>query len=124
MILGIDYGRKKMGLAKADSSLAEPFTVLHYRSTDEMFTKLLKIINSLELDKIIVGVSEGAMAFEIRNFIKALEKQVNITIEEFDETLTSFDARQLSKHKSRKSRREREDAYAAALMLQGYLDNL
>lgn len=122
-----------MGLAIADlprqqagGSLAEPFTVLHYTSTEEMFTKLLKLIHSLELDKIIVGVSEGLMALEIKNFIAALKNQVTVQIEEFDETLTSKDANELAKEAGikRKKRKSMEDAYAATLMLQGYLDSI
>ena len=127
IILGIDYGRKKMGLAIADSDakLADPFTVLHYSSTEEMFTKLGKIINSMQLATIVVGVSENQMAIEIKNFVKALEQQTKIKIEEFDETLTSHDANLLAKEAGikRTKRKSMEDAYAAALMLQGYLDN-
>lgn len=124
MLLGIDYGRSKIGLSFGQGTLAGPLKVIRFSSSNEMFAKLVQVINSDQYQKIIVGVSEGDMAEEIKNFIKALAKHTSVPVEEFDETLTSKDAQELSLQAgvNRKKRKQMEDAYAATLMLQAYLD--
>lgn len=117
-ILGIDYGRKKVGLAIADGILAEPHKVLRVANFDDAVQKVKQVLQVLQVDRVVVGVSEGAMAEESKSFAE------KIGAETFDETLTSQDAQRLSIEAgiSRKKRRGMEDAYAAALMLQNYLD--
>lgn len=111
-ILGIDYGRKKMGLAIAESLFAEPWKVVKP-------SELKIILEQEKFDKIVVGISEGEMGGESKKFAE------EITAETFDETLTSQDAQRLSREAgvSQKKRRDMEDAYAAAIMLQNYLDS-
>ena len=111
-ILGIDYGRSKIGLATTEGSLAEPWKVV---KTSE----LKKVLENESFDKIIVGVSRGAMAEEQKGFAKSLGAET------FDETLTTKEAQRLSLEAGlpRKKRRGMEDAFAATLMLQSYLDN-
>jgi len=110
-MLGIDYGRTKMGLAVAESTLAEPWKVVKP-------SELKKIVETENFDKIVVGISEGEMGKEQKEFAKELGAET------FDETLTSYDAQRLSREAgiSRKKRRGMEDAFAAAIMLQNYLD--
>lgn len=123
-ILGIDYGRKKTGLATAVSDFAEPYKVLRVKSLDELILKIIQTVNDQEINKIVVGISEGAMGEESKNFSKILRAKLNIPIETHDETLSTFDAQHLSKEAGIKTkrRREMEDAFAASVMLQNYLD--
>ncbi len=117
--LGIDYGRSKMGLAIGIGSLAEPLRVIHVSSFEDAVNKIKKEIETENPDKVIVGVSEREMGEESKRFAEEIGA---IT---FDETLTSRDAQKLSIEAgvNRKKRREMEDAYAASLMLQNYLDS-
>lgn len=117
-ILGIDYGRSKVGIAIAEGPLAEPMGVIRYSDSRELEVKIRGIMEKNGIEKVIVGVSEGEMAKESEEFAK------NIGAETFDETLTSFEAQRLSVEAGikRKKRKEMEDAYAATIMLQGYLD--
>ena len=110
-ILGIDYGRSKIGLAIAEGGLAEPWKVVKTGG-------LKKILENESFDKIVVGVSSGAMAEEQREFAKSLGAET------FDETLTTKEAQRLSLEAglSHKKRKGMEDAFAASLMLQSYLD--
>ena len=114
-ILGIDYGRSKIGLAIAEGSLAEPWKVI--RSADPV-TEIKSLVEKEKFDKIIVGVSESKMGEESKEFARALGAETS------DETLTSQDAQRLSLEAglSRKKRHGMEDAFAAAIMLQNYLD--
>ncbi len=123
-ILGIDYGRSKIGLAIADGSLADPMSVVRYTDTKTLVDKLIKIIEENGIGKVVFGVSEGEMAKESKNFSLNFGKIVKIPVETFDETLSTQDAQIRSREAGigQKKRHEMEDAYAAAIMLQNYLD--
>ncbi len=123
-ILGIDYGRKKIGLAFADSKLADPLAVVHGETTEELIQELKKIILENQVEKIVVGISENEMGEESKRFSLSLKEKLKIPVETFDETLTTQEAQKLAIEAGikRQKRKELEDAYAAALMLQSYLD--
>ena len=123
--IGIDYGKSKIGLALSEGLLAEPYKVIKVKNFDDAVTKVLHVLQPEQADKLVIGISEGRMAKETRDFEKKLTKMLNIPVEEYDETLTTQDAQKLSIAAgiNRKKRREMEDAYAAAIMLQNYLDN-
>lgn len=118
-ILGIDYGRSKIGLSTSDGPLAEPLKVIRFNNNESIVEEIKKIIEKENIEKVVVGVSEGEMAEESKLFAK------EFNAETFDETLSTQDAQFLSREAGigRKKRREMEDAYAATIMLQNYLDN-
>lgn len=122
--LGIDYGRSKIGLAIAEGSLADPMGVIRYTDTKILVDKLIKIIEEDNIEKVIFGVSEGEMAKESKNFSINFGKLIKIPVETFDETLSTQDAQRMSMEAGigQKKRHQMEDAYAAAIMLQNYLD--
>lgn len=123
-ILGIDYGRKKIGISYAETSLSEPLKVITYEENEVLVEKIKNIIQEKGIGQIVVGVSEGEMGIESKDFGKLLEKHINIPVLFFDETLSTQYAQQLSREAGigRKKRKEMEDAYASAVMLQNYLD--
>lgn len=116
--LGIDYGRRKIGLAISDGKLAEPYQVIRYKDTEKMIAHIQRIIEKQKIEKIIVGISEGEMEEESKKFAKIFNAET------FDETLSTHDAQQMSiqSHMGRKKRKEMEDAFAASIMLQSYID--
>jgi len=118
--LGIDYGKSKIGLAIGIGSFAEPLKVIRVESFPDAVQKINNEIKTEMPDRIVVGISEGDMGEESRKFANELGATT------FDETLTSKDAQKLSIEAgiSRKKRHQMEDAYAASLMLQNYLDSL
>jgi putative Holliday junction resolvase len=117
--LGIDYGRSKIGVALGVNSFAEPLKVIRVDSFEDAVSKVRKEIEIEKPSRVVVGISEGEMAEESKKFA---EKLGAVT---FDETLTSKDAQKLSIEAgiSRTKRHQMEDAYAATIMLQGYLDS-
>lgn len=124
-VLGIDYGRKKMGLALAESKLAEPYKVIRIKSIDQIIKEIVKIVEVERVEKVIVGVSEGKMGEEAKKFASALSFKLSAKVETFDETLTTHEAQELSQEAGirRSKRKNLEDAYAATVILQGYLDS-
>jgi putative Holliday junction resolvase len=119
-ILGIDYGRKKIGLAIADGPLAEPYRVIRVKNPEEGVQKVLQVLKELQVEKSVVGVSEGEMGKESRIFAKIIGATT------FDETLSTYDAKAMSREAGigPKRRHQMEDAFAASVMLQNYLDSL
>lgn len=121
-IVGIDFGLRKVGLAIAEGKLAEPLMVIKYSSQNQLIEKIKRIIEERGIDRVVVGVSEGEMAERAREFGEELKEFVKVDF--YDETLTTHDAIKLSISAGlgRKKRKSLEDAYAASIMLQGYLD--
>ncbi len=124
-ILGIDYGKRKIGIAFGDERLVEGFTVVRYEDEKKALEKIIKIIKKEKVNEIVVGISEGQIGEESRKFGEKLGKKVNLPVHFQDETLTTRDAQALSiiAGIKRKKRRALEDAYSAALILQNYLDS-
>jgi putative Holliday junction resolvase len=125
-ILAIDYGRAKVGLAVSSGILAEPLCVIRYKRLEELVRKVEQVVQVEQVEKVVVGVSEGKMGIESRNFSLTLSKSLEtVLVETWDETLSTHEAQTASIEAgmSRKKRREMEDAYAATIMLQNYLDS-
>jgi putative Holliday junction resolvase len=118
--LGIDYGTKKAGLAVSDGKLADPLTVLRFENEEELIKKVNNIIQREKIEKVVVGVSENEMGKKSKEFAKKIN---SVT---FDETLTSKDAINYAilAGVPKQKRRKNEDAYAATIMLQNYLDSI
>lgn len=121
-ILGIDYGKRKIGLAVSEGRLALPYKVLR-ASWQDAVRKITDIVRREGIDEIVIGVSEQRTQEE-RRFVSVLKKLLDIPIKEWDETLTTQGAQALAIEAGipRKKRKRMEDAFAAALMLQSYLD--
>jgi putative Holliday junction resolvase len=123
-ILGIDWGRAKVGLAWSAGMLAEPLEVIRFSEKQVLFSKLKEIAKDMDIQKIVIGISEGQSATETKEFGKEIEEALQIPVLYFDETLSSRDAQMYSQqaHIKRSKRKKMEDAYAASIMLQQYID--
>jgi len=116
--LGIDYGEKKIGLSLAEDFLAEPLGVIKARNWQ---LKIKEICQKYEIEKIVLGISEGKTALKTKIFGQKLAKVCQLPVEFYDETLTSHDA--LAKMREIGKKTSQEDAFAATVILQNYLDN-
>ena len=123
-ILAIDYGQRKIGIAFAETMIAEPYCVLRYQSEDRVIKKILEIIKQFNIEKVIIGISEGKSAENSKDFAKKLLAKKNIDLDFVDETLSTKKAQEYSIEAGiRRSKRILlEDAYAAAVMLQWYIE--
>jgi len=121
--LGIDYGRSKVGISLALSGLAEPYKVIRYKDLNTLKGQIAEIVKKEGIDKIVVGVSEGKSKAEAENFGKNLNVGSQTIF--FDETLSTHLAQELSREAGvkRKKRKALEDAFAASVMLQSFLDS-
>ncbi|MFH1970919.1 MAG: Holliday junction resolvase RuvX [Patescibacteria group bacterium] len=123
-ILAIDYGQSKIGIAFADTIIAEPYCVLRYQSEDKVIKKIFEIMKILDVEKVIVGISEGKSAENSKDFAKKLLAKKSIDLEFVDETLSTKIAQEYSIEAGirRSKRKLLEDAYAATVMLQWYIE--
>ncbi len=122
--LGIDFGLKKIGLALSDGELASPLKIITVSSLDDAVEKIIGEIEVNQVDKVVIGLPEGKTGKAAKKLVNELKKK-ELDVESADETLSSKDAQKLMIEMgvSRKKRKI-DDAQAAALILQNYLDNL
>ena len=123
--LGIDYGASKIGLALADlqTKIATPYKIL-IKAKDPI-AKIKEICRQENIEKIIVGLPAGLKGVDSKqykdvvNFINRLKQELSLEIIEQDEKMTSIYAQKLLRETKTK---KFDDAVAAMLILQSYLD--
>lgn len=123
-ILGIDYGRSKLGFAFAEGSIAAPLKVIRTTSPDEAVEQVIQVAAIENPEFLVVGISEGEMGEEQLAFAQRLREH-GWKVENWDEGLSTYDAINLSIEAGVKQgkRRTMEDAMAAAVVLQSFLDS-
>lgn len=146
-ILALDYGRRKIGVALADSEarIAEPYTTLERINRNEDMRRLREFARDHHVKQIVVGLplrldgTPGEMAGEATRFAERVRKQLALPVELVDERLTSWEAERVLEEElggrithtetrdgRKKSTRSSEskytvDAVAAMLILREYL---
>lgn len=115
-ILGIDYGKKRIGLAWVNTALG---VVLPYGVLSEK--ELPHFIKEEKVDKVVVGWPIGLDGQENKNteavkkFTEQLKKDAGVPVEFMDERFTSAEADRMGGDATR-------DEKAAMLILQSYLE--
>jgi putative holliday junction resolvase len=117
-ILGIDYGKAKIGLALGDTltKMALPYKVL---SAKNLLAELKLVAENEEIEKIVVGWplsmsgQEMSQSKVVADFIGLLEDELKIEVIKQDERLTTQEAQ----------RHGKDDAVAAMYILQSYFDS-
>ena len=137
--LGIDYGTKRIGIALSndEGTLAFPKCVLENK--DEWVSKLLDIIDQESVQVLVIGESvnldgqHNVLMRDIERFIFALEKEISLPIHLEKEGMSSVAAQahlygkgnianEKWTGKANAKKREHNDANAATIILQRYLD--
>ena len=131
-ILAVDHGEKRIGLALSDATatIASPFKVIEHISRVIDAAQIADLAAQNEVRLIVVGQSfdeEGIPNLAGRRaqrFADELKQQTNVPIELWDESLSTQDARAARLHLgvSRKKRAGHQDAFAAVVILQSYLE--
>ncbi len=120
--LGIDYGDARIGVAVSYGSLAEPLVVLTNDGTH--WDTLKSLVNEYRIQELIVGQSEKEMAEKSQVFAQELSSIVDRPFTMSDETLSSKEVQQKlrQQREGKKHYRGPIDHFAAAVILQRYLD--
>jgi putative Holliday junction resolvase len=123
-ILGIDFGKKNVGVAISDPQglIAFPRGIIKVQSGQE-WKEIEDVIQREEIEGVVVGLplrldgSIGKSALEVQEFIDHLLTLIHIPVYTFDERFSSIACEKILHGK-----KHIHDC-AAAFMLQGYLDS-
>lgn len=131
--LGLDLGSRTLGVAISDKTglIASSLKVIrHVEEYDRLIEDVKELVNSLEVDAIVLGFPKnmnntigpkGELSLE---FKEKLEKSINIPVYLQDERLSTKSALDtlIKGDVSRKNRKKVVDSLAATIILQTYLD--
>lgn len=133
-VLGIDLGTKRIGIAVSDRSgtIASPLTVLQRcGSQGGDHRNIAKIVIEEEAVAIVVGLplnmdgSEGKAAQSARAEVERMATVVGVPVYVHDERLTTVaaDRVMMEQNMNAQARRKVVDKWAAAVILQAWLDS-
>ena len=143
VILAIDYGKKRLGLALSDEfrSFSRPYATWTRINRRRDLARLRELARAQKVSQIVVGLplhldgTPSEMSEEANSFGARVAKALGIPVEMVDERLTSWDAREtMSAMSDGKPRRLASgagsgkksdlplDEIAAAIILRDYLD--
>jgi putative holliday junction resolvase len=132
MILGVDPGARRIGLALADAEthFARPLEVVDARRVDPV-ARIAEVVDEAGVTIVVVGRpvslsgAAGPAVAAQSAFVDALRARLEVPVREHDERLTSVIAERSLRAAGASARRRRRmrDAVAAQAMLQGYLDS-
>lgn len=133
-ILSIDYGEKRVGVAKSDSLgiTVQGLETIKYNGDDKILLKRLdEIIEMYHVDTLVVGLpislngTENQRAEITRKFIHKLKCKYNkLEIKEVDERLTTVAAHRTMNELdiNKKKKKDLVDTIAAEYILETYMN--
>ena len=132
-LLGVDWGERRIGLALSDESqtLAQPLATLTRRAGKRFpMQKLVALLDDHAVVGVVVGLpldaaaAEGPAAAAARTLAGDIARRSGRPVELWDERLSTARVLQAVRELggSTRGRKADVDAWAAALLLQHYLD--
>ncbi len=132
-ILGMDFGEKRVGLAISDSLgiTSQPLGLIERRSDAHLLDEMRGLIRAHDARLLVVGHPVGlssrdtSRARRTRRLIRFFRSHLEISVEKWDERLSTTQAdRILNETETKRSRKaKKRDVIAAQLILQAYLDH-
>jgi putative pre-16S rRNA nuclease len=131
-LIALDIGKRRIGIAISDPMqiTARPHSTIARSKTS--VAEIAKLAAELEADTILVGLplhlngTEGEQAKDVRAFASKLAQTISeIEIKFVDERLTTVEAeeRLADRRGGWRKNKDRIDAFAAASILQNYLNS-
>ncbi|HVE92356.1 MAG TPA: Holliday junction resolvase RuvX [Actinomycetota bacterium] len=134
VVLGVDYGASRIGLAVSDPSgaIALPLEVLRRRKGHSLVRDVLDVAEQKGATRIVVGLplaldgTKGGSATSAEAFAQALGRRTSVPVVLWDERLTTVEASRRLQDAGQSARQQRGlvDKHAACLMLGSYLESL
>ena len=125
-VLGLDFGKSKIGLALADSETRMAFAFDTLKNDKDFLKNLKEIVESENVKTIVIGVARHEKdlksAEEKNDFGKKIEKQFSVEVAYQDEMFTTKMAQENIKKRGGKNIAEFDDKEAARIILQSWLD--
>ncbi|MCX7990416.1 MAG: Holliday junction resolvase RuvX [Proteobacteria bacterium] len=128
-IMALDLGTKRIGVAMTDETLllAQPYCVLKREGNKKDIPKIIRIIASENIGKIVMGLpiseKKSTMFESVKRFCEQLKDFTDIPVEYIDETMTTASAKEILKIAgySEKKGRQIIDMLSAVKILESYL---
>ncbi len=130
--IGLDVGDRRIGVALTETGFrARRHSVIARRSLPADLDRIVELVNETQAQEVVVGVpysrngETGPQARRTLQFANALSRRCPVPVRLQDETLSTKTGMQamIAEGVGRKARREQQDAAAAAIILQDYLDS-
>ncbi|MGC9454397.1 MAG: Holliday junction resolvase RuvX [Phycisphaerae bacterium] len=130
--LGIDSGTRRVGVAagSTEDGIASPVTTLAAQPSERLVEHILQLTRDYQAVGVVVGLplnmdgTEGEQARAARRLARQIADAAELDVRLWDERLSSFAAdAALAGKLTRKKRRARQDAIAAAEILREFLDS-
>jgi len=135
-ILGIDFGERRIGLALSDptGTLASPLPTLKRRAGKRPpLAALAQLAAEREVEAVVMGLpltlagEDSGWTQTVREVGESLSRRTGLPVHFVDERFTSVMAERLVRTSGlplrKREEKERVDAEAAVLILQGWLDH-
>jgi len=134
VILALDVGDVRIGAAvgSTEARLARPYAVWRSQGRAKDCARIAAAAQEVGADLLLVGLptqadgSPSPQAERIRRYVQSMSPSLSLPVVFCDETLSTQDAQARLRDGcgTRRHRHELEDAAAAAVILQAYLDGL
>ncbi len=131
-VLAVDYGKKRIGLAVSDplGLTAQGLDTLFRTRVREDLETLAALVRDREVNLILFGNplrlngADSEASRGVREFAARLGERTGVTVEFWDERLTSFEAEETLKELGVSTQRHtgNVDRMAAILLLRSYLE--
>ncbi len=133
-ILAVDYGRRRIGLAKSDPMgiIASALETLEVKSVDDGISKLTAVLEEYKPSTVVIGYplhssgDKSEMCEEIDAFIEKLKPFYDGPVYKVDEHGSSMEAKGLIHAHGKKvgKKKKRVDRLAAVVILQRYMNEI
>jgi len=125
-ILGVDFGKSKIGLAIADSETRMAFAYDTIRNDGGLFNNLKEIIGRENVKTIIIGIArhekDQKSVDEKIAFGEKVKKELGVAVMFEDEMFTTKMAQENIKLRGGRNIAQTDDKEAARIILQSWLD--
>ena len=131
VILGVDYGRRRIGIATGDSGsgFVFPSPAIDRRKNPDAVQAVLDAAKKAEATHIVVGVPKrldgklvpGEIELEARAFADELKQRTDLTIDVEDERMSTALAKRLCEAAAQRGEKVDEDSVAACVILESYI---
>src|SRR5450432_571990 len=131
-VLGIDFGRARIGVAVSDElgMLAHPLETIPGSRLDDAAKRIAEIAREKNVERVVLGMPRhmsgemGSAAEEVNAFADKLRPLLACELVLWDERLTTTAANRALRDSGKKMKQTRGvvDQVAAQMILQGYLD--
>jgi putative Holliday junction resolvase len=131
--MGIDYGEKRVGISLSDPTKTFAYSFDTFENNISLVDKISILVKEKNIKKIILGLpsvnfkSSKSLSEKVKKFKQKLESRINFKLILWDEEYSSAVAKEkIIESVSKKSKRKDKgllDSFAAAVILQEYLDS-